>query len=113
MMDLSGSQGTIKISNRLWMQILDLAYNNGWKPLGVIEKIYNSNWRIDTSSERTMNYSSNNFQIVTADDSANVAAALERAMPAEADYFFEDGSTYKEFLQEFIMFCKAGSFHIG
>lgn len=54
-----------------------------------------------------------NFQRVTAEDASNLAAALERRFDYLEDYKFSDGTTFKEYVREFIDYCKAGSFCIG
>ncbi len=66
----------ILLQLRIWPLILHLAENYGWKPAGTV-------WGYLDKPENVVwdgNYWSNDFQMVTEDDAANLGEALESAI---------------------------------
>jgi hypothetical protein len=119
-----------------WPKLLRLARAHGWEPKGTSqppgEEVHFPNGRWDST-----NYTSNDGQIVSADDAQALALALERALPhipdddalakyrlpngnieiapnhppaPDADWF--SGAEPKTDVEQFIAFCRQGSFRI-
>jgi hypothetical protein len=115
MISLGSKYGNLRMANYLWREILNLAHEYGWNPKGT--KAPSLYYGDDSTPAACPNwdgsYFENSYQLVEADDSANIAEALERALPHTHDYLFNDGTGYRALLQKFIDLCRAGSFHIG
>jgi hypothetical protein len=172
-MDLSGKGGYFRFSNYGWRAALELAHEHGWEPAGTVPPKFTV-YALDgvtvdevrTRAERQSyanwsgGYFTNDYQVVSDEDAANIADALERALddvpdegggdhlltPAQhqavqrgelseeeldkvieqvmerqaasppqipfqtpAGYFAGE----KDYLREFITFCRAGAFAIG
>jgi hypothetical protein len=122
-------------SQWIWPKLLRLAQAHGWKPLGTSqpdeELVHFPNHRWDRS-----NYTTNDGQIVSAEDAQALSNALEAALrqipehdalakfrtadggipilpqaPSASDEDWFSGET-KAPLVEFIAFCRHGSFRI-
>jgi hypothetical protein len=172
-MDLSGKGGSFRFSQGRWSAVLELAREHRWEPAGTkppeftvyapdsvtvdevatrVERQRYANW--------SGGYFTNDYQVVSDEDAANIADALERALddvPDEAggDHLltpaqhqaaqrgelseeeldkvieqvmerqaasppqipFQTPAGYfageKDYLREFITFCRAGGFSIG
>jgi hypothetical protein len=172
-MDLSGKGGYFRFSNYAWRAALELAHEHGWQPAGTqlpnITVYAPDGVTIDevaTRAERPRHanwdggYFWNECQVVSDEDAANIADALERALddvpdegggyhlltPAQyqaaqrdelsqedldkaIEQFMEGQAASppqippqtpacyfagnKDYLREFITFCRAGAFSIG
>jgi hypothetical protein len=141
-MDLSGKGGYFRFSNSAWCAVLELAYEHGWEPAGTkapeftfyapdgvtVDEVETRTWR-QLYRDWNGSYFGNAFQVVSDEDAANIAEALERALDDVSD---EGGGRHllppaqhqaarrgelsqedKDYLQEFIKFCRAGAFSIG
>ena len=127
-MDLSGKGGYFRWNIDSWRRLLSLAERHGWEPMGttlpeeILDGMSGEWWGGE--------YMSNSHQVVHAEDSERMAAALERALPAipEVDalapYCDEDGEIVldtdyfcgpepKDYIRKFIVYCRAGKFRIG
>jgi hypothetical protein len=121
-MDLSGRGGYFRFSNSAWCAVLELAYEYGWEPAGTeapeftfyapdgvtVDEAQTREWR-QHYRNWDGSYFGNAFQVVCDEDAANIAEALERALDDVPD--LSEG--WKDYLQEFIKFCRAGAFSIG
>ncbi len=85
-----------------WYYLLRTAYDHGWVPKGTVKDTRNP-------TERSMDYFHNDFQGVTADDSAAIADALETAV-IEID---RGNPELAAFIRKFIKFCRGGTFAIS
>lgn len=91
-MDLHGASGYERFSYTSWCEILGLAYEYGWKPQGTeAGQWYDENGKLikqlsPDPDEWDGDYFSNNFQLVTEEDAANIADALERALDDIPDF---------------------------
>ena len=91
-------------------ELLELAYENGWEPMGTeAPMLHYNDGRVERAKDWCGTYNSNNYQIVTADDAANIAAALEKVW----DDIPDNPHGWKCLVKEFIELCRGGSFHIG
>ncbi len=140
-MDLTNvAGGTARFSNRSWRNVLKLAYEYGWRPLGTeIE----DEWIVVETGEPTRQiddwnggYFTNDLQWVTEEDAERIADALEDALedipdrdvdeteakhgpvslfdfpyPTDTLEFFS--SAGKQKIRAFIEFCRAGGFRIA
>ena len=172
-MDLSGKGGYFRFSNYGWRAALELAHEHGWEPAGTVPPKFTV-YALDgvtvdevrTRAERQSyanwsgGYFTNDYQVVSDEDAANIAAALERALddvpdesggdhlltpaqhqayqrgelseekfnevlkpiverraaslsqiPPQTPTWYFAGE--KDYLREFITFCRAGAFFIG
>lgn len=110
-MDLSGPGGYFRWTALGWHNILDLAEQHGWQPMGTGPRrgTPKQNWR--------GSYFSNDGQLLRARDAQLLADALERALSSMPTHKMKkDGSNYlfteegKDSIKEFIVFCRTGSF---
>jgi hypothetical protein len=115
-MDLHGAAGYFRFNNWSWYQVLELAYEYGWKPAGTEP----GQWcdpetgELDEQlspdpDEWDGTYFSNDHQWVTDEDAANIADALERALEDKPD----SSDEAKQWVRDFIAFCRAGAFFIA
>jgi hypothetical protein len=135
-MDLSGPAGDFWWDFFSWHKLLRVAQRYGWQPEGTVlaeeelQYMPNGIW--------SGSYTSNDFQSVTTSDAAQLAAALECALPdipdgdvlaphrdksgniiiapngpeiEDIDWFC--GSDSKERIRAFIRYCRGGAFTIG
>ena len=97
-----------------------LAYKYGWKPMGTkAPEIYGPCVTLDWEGQ----YYSNNHQIVTRNDAAAMADALESALDDipdsdggedwKSNLFIAFSGDGKQQLRDFIKFCRNGDFVIG
>lgn len=113
-MDLGRKGGHIRMSWSGWRELLELAYNNGWEPMGTeAPMLHYLDGRDEHARDWCRTYFLNSHQIMNAKDAANLAAALERTWDSIPDETFDDGTKYRDRVKGFIRFCRAGSFHIG
>jgi len=112
-MDLSGAGGYFRWAGGGWGRILDLAEQFGWQPVGTGPP------RGTLKEDWSGSYFSNDGQLFYARDAQKLADALERAleeMPTEK--LKKDSSNWvftqegKGTIQQFITFCREGSFRI-
>jgi hypothetical protein len=119
---LSSSNDDFRWTQTFWPRVLALAEKFGWDPLGTtVPKDY-------TDSDWDGNYSYNEGQIVEAEDAASLADALEKAIPilpqetiqlpqTDLDQIppenFFSGPDGRQSIEEFIDFCRKGSFEIN
>lgn len=111
--DLRGTGGEFRWNIHRWYALLRLAKQYGWKPEGTSHD--DPDWN--------GTYTANNYQVVCASDAANLADAIERALPDIPNYpadkqpqdfnDFEWFAGDKEYLREFIAYCRAGEFALG
>lgn len=118
-----------RFSAAYWCEVLKLAYEYGWKPLGTeMDEWINPETgelfgQIDDWSGT---YFSNDLQWVTEEDSAGIANALERALKDIPDCDTYDAAdeesmgcleffsgAEKQQIEAFIAFCRAGGFRIA
>jgi len=91
-MDLHGASGYERFTNTSWSKILELAYEYGWKPQGTEPgEWYDENGELDKQlspnpDEWDGTYFSNDYQLVTDEDAANIADALQRALDDIPDF---------------------------
>lgn len=151
-MDLLGRGVDFHFNWTNWRRVLELAYRYGWVPAGTeldhfgkVDEELAEQYR-HPYEDWDGTYFGNSFQWVTAEDAANIAQALERALediPDEdtvselaARLSFElegagvrsidkelekrisvldwfSGEEGKQFLREFIAFCRVGGFRIA
>jgi hypothetical protein len=86
-----------------WSQLLQLAEDYGWQPDGTIQM----DLKTDEVRPERGGYFTSDYQRVTDTDAANMATALERALPDIT------GADNKEWVREVIAFCRAGGFTIS
>ena len=98
-MTLSGAKRTLCVGHGPWSQTLAIAHENGWQPMGTLPPICDQHMA-------SGNYSSNDSQLIVDEDAANMADALERALPGIPD------SSGKRFLQEMIVFFRQGGIRL-
>jgi hypothetical protein len=99
--DMSNSKGDeAHLTMSLWSDFFRLAMEYGWEPMGTVSP-YEDNVVWDGG------YFSNDFQLVTETDAANLANALEKAIRASPKRAFAD------WIRSFIDFCRGGGFSIG
>jgi hypothetical protein len=132
-MDLNGAGGYFKTSNECWRQLLRLAHDyGGWEPMGVWQPT--GDWIADArfgdgrmDEERTMNYFTNDFQLVCDEDARNLADAVERSLSdvpafmARIDNKAVEAMTPPEWfcghgrdlLRDFVAFARSGAFRIS
>jgi hypothetical protein len=172
-MDLSGKGGYFRFSQGRWGAVLKLAHEHGWEPAGTVPPeftVYAPDGvtvdEVRTRAERQSyanwegGYFTNDTQVVSDEDAANIADALERALddvpyggngddllnstqyqaaqrgelsreeldkvleqvmerragsppriPPQTPTWYFAGE--KDYLREFITFCRAGAFVIG
>ena len=92
-MDLSGKGGYFRFSQRRWRAVLELAHEHGWEPAGTVPPeftVYAPDGvtvdEVRTRAERQSyanwsgGYFTNDYQVVSDEDAANIAEALERAL---------------------------------
>jgi len=92
-MDLSGKGGYFRFSNYAWHAALELAHEYGWEPAGTEAPevtVYAPDGvivdEVGTRTERQRytnwggGYFTNEYQVVSDEDAANIADALERAL---------------------------------
>jgi hypothetical protein len=100
-MDLSGKGGYFRFSQERWRAVLELAWEHGWEPAGTKPPeftVYGPDGvtvdEVATRAERQRytdwggGYFTNDHQVVSGKDAANIADALERALddvPDEGD----------------------------
>ena len=102
-MDLSGKGGYFRFSNYGWRAALELAHEHGWEPAGTelpdITVYAPDGVTVDevaTRAERKLyatwdrGYFWNENQVVSDEDAANIADALERALDDVPDESAED-----------------------
>src|SRR5215204_7497515 len=92
-MDLSGAGGIQRFSSTSWCKVLKLAYGYGWKPQGTEPaQWYDENGELvkqispDPDEWDGNNYFSSDFQLVTEEDAANIADALQQALDDIPDF---------------------------
>jgi hypothetical protein len=164
--------GYLRFSNYAWCVALELAHEHGWEPAGTEPPevtVYAPDGVVDEVATRAKRqryanwdevYLTNNRQVVSDEDAANIADALERALDDMPDESAEDDlltpaqhqayqggelpqedldkaieqfmegqaasppqippqtpacyfAGNKDYLREFITFCRAGAFAIG
>lgn len=129
-MSLSGKGGYFSWTHIEWANILGIAYENGWKPMGTRGfNLYSGSSIPDEEWSGT--YFSNDHQRVTAEDASNIADALESFLrtlsPDESQddlYSFNSlvvegnpkiffGEYLKTKIEKFIDFCRAGCFRVS
>ena len=98
-MDLDGAGGYFRWTALGWRTLLDRAEAAGWQPVGTgpPRGILKADW--------PGVYHSNDGQRFYARDAKSLAAALERCLD---DLPAEERPSY----EEFIVFCRAGSFRL-
>ena len=124
----SGEMGSVyAFTEEGWLQLLELAREYGWKPKGtqLPPERENTHWAQDYLPFR--------YRIVSAEDAAALGEALEKAEKDLPDLHImerdherrpslsfeaeeglqEDGIKGKQWLDEFLAFCRAGEFRIG
>jgi hypothetical protein len=150
-MDLSGKDGDFHFNNTTWRMVLTLAIDHGWKPAGTeppeptffredgtVDEEMTEAYRQAYEDWNAANYYTNDFQLVTDEDAANIADALERALshvPDEETIAMKAATTSsggvpfdvlkhltpldwcsgvdgKARIREFIDFCRTGAFCI-
>jgi hypothetical protein len=140
-MDLIGAGGDFRIGNRGWAYLLRLGNMYGWEPMGVLFPDAEGRYE-DEGDEASMQYFTNDYQFVRAEDARNLADALEKALPdvpvfraaehktkkltvgmatftvvKEGEEFnpFEwfSGPSGRDTIAEFIAYARAGAFRIG
>ena len=102
-MDLRGKGGYFRFSHRAWGTVLKLAWEHGWEPAGTKPPEWAAYApdgvtvdEVATRAERQRHanwdgiYCSNNHQVVSDEDAANIADALERALDDVPDEGAED-----------------------
>jgi hypothetical protein len=131
-MDLVGKGGDFRFNIFGWRAVLALAQMNGWKPAGTV---------LEGEAGWAGGYDTNDGQTVTSEDAAQLADAVEQALPDIPDHdalehkgqikdipglgptklfsLTENISPVemfsgdgKEHLRQFIVYCRAGSFQI-
>ena len=108
--DLIGENRYFCWNSSAWPDVLDIATRHGWRPMGTGAP---EEW-----SERDWigGYGSNDGQLVDAGDALRPAEALEKFLskhqniPNNEARFCSAGG--KEYLREFIRFCRRGSFRL-
>ena len=95
-MTLSGTKRTLCLSHSSWCSLLSCAECYGWKPMGTGPPIID--WP-EGEVWDSFDYTSNESQLVTQEDAANLADALER--------IFCDHPDWKE-LEEIILLFRDG-----
>lgn len=109
----NGNSKDFRFSDREFGPMLQLAEQHGWKPHGtLLPSLYD----IDTGEEIPSYeddwsgfYLSNDGQIVTDEDAAALADALERALASSSEL---DLSQDRDLIQRFIEYCRDGYFFI-
>jgi len=140
-MDLVNGASAERFDRTTWGKLLKLAYLYGWEPLGTEP----GGW-IDPETgpwyyspdEWDGNYTSNDLQVVTEEDAARIADALDNALEDIPDHnvsearvehgpvslfdLFRDrtdpleyfsGAGGKQRVRDFVAFCRAGAFTIA
>jgi hypothetical protein len=102
-MDLRGEGGYFRSSHRAWGTALKLAWEHGWEPAGTkppeftvyasdgvtVDEVATRSWR-HCYANWDGGYFSNDYQVVSDEDAANIADALERALDYVPDESAED-----------------------
>ena len=85
--NLIGAHNDFRVGSGTWGRILRVALDHGWEPAGTLAPNIgshdeNGEWvPDDIGSAWDGTYFFNNYQIVTEEDAAALANALERALP--------------------------------
>ncbi len=107
---LRGAGGEVNMSHATWGAILMVAEEFEWEPWGTVRPMGEE----DPSWSGT--YLSNDWQTVTEEDAANIAAALERAQQTSPAYAGANYSDLPQHVQNFIpdvvQIAKSGAFII-
>ncbi len=119
---------TFRFSDRRWYALLLLARRHGWRPTGTV--IYQNHVAQRFKFSFPEAYLERREQIVMARDAANLAQALEQGLDDIPDfvtpnkyrplselwhdvYGILSGTEEKDYLREFIRFCRACEFIIA
>lgn len=126
--DLHGRNRSLHLNNVGWVTLLYLAHLHGWKPEGTEPPPF------DNYDDWNGNYTTNDFQYVTAEDASKLADGLERAhrchcahakRSEEAEMQLDENDMREELpnlfhredlpnpFQEFIDFFREDGFQIG
>ncbi len=134
-MDLVNKAGSTRCTVFFWGQLLGLARMYGWKPAGTQAP---RDWSSEEEGRAwSGDYVSNSGQIVSAEDAAGLANAMERGLDDIPEFYAawhkadkdEDGKPWipagkklsplealsgenKPEIREFIAFCRQGAFEI-
>ena len=132
----SKNGGSFGFNIQGWQSVLFLAELYGWEPKGTVMTEDNLTWAglIDTAYIQEHikswdgSYCSNDFQTVAEEDALNLAHALMNALKELPDekFYLDNYSIYtregvvnsfsslegKNYLEEFIQFCRDGEFMI-
>jgi hypothetical protein len=134
--DLTTSNSDFRLNITAYRQMLTLASNYGWEPMGTIAPPPRCEDEIEEVKNWEGTYFSNNYQKIGSTDAFNLAIALEKAIvdiPLEPQKdrtiksYLEDrqGLNYRdldpleffagrqEMIKNFITFCKEGDIWIG
>ncbi len=124
--ELAGEGGQMYFGIASLENAFKLAYLHGWHPMGTVKcKIEDSSSGPTLAVDNWSSYLSSGFQLVIDEDAANIAAALETAMPdvpfhdcdqkarRQQPLEFFGGIEGRSGLSEFIGFCQAGGFCIA
>ena len=105
--DLYGSGGYFGFNWAGWRSALELAEAHGWQPAGTEPPIDpETGGELDRSWDG--DYFSNGNQLVTGEDAADLARALERALPEMSS----EDPRWNALILEFVRFCRTGEFRI-
>ncbi len=139
--DLFGKQGHMPFNNLGWSKMLELAERHGWQPKGTQPPDMEGTQIVTNGSsddDWDGNYYTNDWQGVSPEDAANIAAALERALEDIPDHdamedkirFIKDepvvdwdtadntsavewfSGARRTRVKQFIAFCRGGGFSI-
>lgn len=134
-MDLRGPSGQLHLTVHQWREILMVARRFGWEPRGTVPPVM-PGWPADERG----GYLSNDLNLVEEEDAAAIAEALDRALTMTVDVAAMIGKLFGlethpitdtaelrklayeccrfrfstlERLEEFIRYCRSGSFCIA
>ena len=108
------NDASISSNNGFWVNVLDLAQQNGWNPEGTINgmRVEEIGW--DKTLEENMRnangyYSGDFIEIVTKPDANKLADALEKALMWDT---WNNNQISKTGIKEVIDLCRHGAFEI-
>jgi hypothetical protein len=105
--DLSNGNGEYwRFGHPAWAELLKLAYEYGWRPLGTVQDGYLYGDNSEDESWNGNNYVTNDGQLIPAEDASAIAGALEKA--------FEDVLAHHQlgWGEELVDYFRAGALRI-
>ena len=114
--DLCSKNNNFRISTHRFAELLELAHNFGWEPMGT-EEPYLDDDEMKYPCEWEGGYLTSDNQKVTVDDAREIASTLKKALNCIPDKEVGDKRRLLmeltgRYIKEFKSFCESGEFKI-